>query len=332
MIWLLGIILPFLFLLIIYLLGPKPEAPTYDLDLPELPRHLFEIAEKIEARESALDNIRPDNEARIIWSDVQAEKTEYAVVYLHGFSASMGDGNPVHREFAEYFSCNLYLPRLHAHGLANEEPLLDFRQEEFLKSAVEALAVGKRIGKKVILMGTSTGASLALYLAAHFPDIHGLLLLSPNVELFDKKTWLLSKPWGLQIARMVLRDKYRRSETKEEKQSPYWDNTYRLEAAVQLKSMIEHTMSNSVFHAVEQPCWVGYYYKNEEEQDKTVSVPHILSMYKSLGTDPEWKRIRNFPDAGDHCIASSIWSASWEEVRDECIRFAEEILGMEREK
>ena len=197
MIWLLGILLPFLFLLIIYLLGPKPETPNYELSLPELPDHLFEIAEEIEKREAAIDNIRPDNEARIIWSDVQAEETEYAIVYLHGFSASLGDGDPVHKEFAEYFSCNLYLPRLHAHGLSSEEPLLDFRQEEFLKSAVEALAVGRRIGKKVILMGTSTGASLALYLAAHFPDIHGLILLSPNVELFDKKTWLLSKPWGL---------------------------------------------------------------------------------------------------------------------------------------
>lgn len=328
MILFLGLALPFIFLFILYLLGPKPEAPIFDMRLPELKGHLFEIAEDIDRREAANPAIRTDNEARIIWADVQAEKTEYALVYLHGFSASQGDGAPVHIQFAEHFSCNLYLPRLQAHGLDSDEPLLDFHPEAFMKSTLEAYAVGKRIGEKVILMGTSTGASLALYLAAHFPEIHGLILLSPNIELFDKKTLLLDKPWGLQIARAILKDKYKRSDSKTEKRSEYWDEFYRLEAAVLLKSMIHHTMTPEIFSRVNQATFVGYYYKNEQEQDQTVSVVHSKRMFEQLGTETAHKRLENFPNAGDHCIGSEIWSKEWEAVRDACIRFGTEILGM----
>jgi len=331
MILILGLLLPFVFLLILYLLGPKPEDPVFDMSLPNLSPHLFEIAEEIEERELGTPNIRPDNEARIIWAQVQAEKTEYALVYLHGFSASQGDGAPVHRQFAECFGCNLYLPRLHEHGLKTKEPLLNFDPELFMQSALEAYAVGKKIGEKVILMGTSTGASLALYMAAQFPEIHGLILLSPNIELFDKKTRLLNKPWGLQIARAILRDKYRRSESKGDKLSEYWDNFYRLEAAVLLKNMIQHTMKPEIFAKVHQACFVGYYYKNEQEQDQTVSVAHTKLMFEQLGTDPAKKHLQNFPEAGDHCIGSEIWSEAWEEVRDACIEFGIEKLGMHKE-
>ena len=41
--------------------------------------------------------VKPENEARIIWqNDSLKNKTEYAVVYLHGFSASQEEGDPVH--------------------------------------------------------------------------------------------------------------------------------------------------------------------------------------------------------------------------------------------
>lgn len=331
MIWILGFIVPLLFFLIVYLLGPKPEKPQFDLSLPELSPHLFEIEEAINQQEALIPNIREDNEARIIWSHVQAEATEYAIVYLHGFSASQGDGRPVHIQFAEHFASNLYLPRLQAHGLDNKEALLDFDPVAYMKSAVDAYAVGRKLGKKLILMGTSTGASLALYLAAHFPDIHGLILISPNIELFDKKTFLLNRPWGLQLARAILKSKYRKSEVKKEEQSPYWDHDYRLEAAVQVKNLIDHSMYKDIFSKVKQPTFVAYYYKNELEQDQTVSVTAIKRMFEQLGTSAQEKRLENFPDAGDHCIGSDIWSSAWEALRDRSILFAKEVLDMQAE-
>src|SRR5690606_40829618 len=110
--------------------------------------------------------LKPDNEARIVWADRAGAKTEYAVVYLHGFSASQKEGDPVHRRFAAEFGCNLYLARLADHGIDTVEALINFTTDRWWASAREALVIGKQLGDKVILMSTSTGGTMALALAA----------------------------------------------------------------------------------------------------------------------------------------------------------------------
>ena len=43
-----------------------------------------------------MKGIKPDNQARIIWADSsKKEKTKIAFLYLHGFSASQAEGDPV---------------------------------------------------------------------------------------------------------------------------------------------------------------------------------------------------------------------------------------------
>ena len=70
--------------------------------------------------------LKPDNEARIIWvNDSTKQKTDYAIVYLHGFSASQEEGDPVHYQFAQNFGCNLFLHRFEDHGIDTTEPLLN---------------------------------------------------------------------------------------------------------------------------------------------------------------------------------------------------------------
>ena len=101
----LGIIL--LILIIIYFLGPQPGVPEYTKDLPAVPGEPTAL-EKYISNNEAKHKVKPDNEARIIWfNDSLKEKTEYAVVYLHGFSASQEEGDPVHYGFAQKFGCNL---------------------------------------------------------------------------------------------------------------------------------------------------------------------------------------------------------------------------------
>ena len=58
--------------------------------------------------EEAKHKVKPNNEAKIIWADSNHQQTDYAIVYLHGFSASQMEGDPVHRNIAKQFHCNLY--------------------------------------------------------------------------------------------------------------------------------------------------------------------------------------------------------------------------------
>ena len=67
-------------------------------------------------------------------------------------------------------------------------------------------------------------------------------------------------------------------------------------------------MTPEQFQKVKQPVFMGYYYKDEEHQDKVVSVPAMLAMFDELGTPADKKQKMAFPNAGEHVIASHFTS------------------------
>jgi esterase/lipase len=250
-------------------------------------------------------------------------------VYLHGFSASQKEGDPVHLDIARKFGCNLYLSRLSEHGLDTAESLLNFDVNKYWQSAIDALTIGTSIGKKVILMATSTGGSLALQLAATYPDkVYALILMSPNISIFDKNAWLLNNPWGLQIARLVVGSKYVDSRDTRPIYKQYWNYHYRLEAAVQLEEYIETSMVKRTFEKVHQPTLLLYYYKDAIHQDSVVSVAAMKTMFSELGTDSLHKLEVDIPNAGNHVMGSYIKSHDLEGVEREVTKFMEEVLQM----
>lgn len=318
---------PLLLLIAIYILGPAPERPEFSSVLPVVPRDADGLESYVHARESH-HRIKPGNEAQIVWNDSSRSKTEYAVVYLHGFSASRKEGDPVHRRFAKQFGSNLFLSRLSDHGIDTTESLLYFTADRAWESAKEALVIGEQLGRKVILMSTSTGGTLALKLAATYPEkVYALINLSPNIAINDPAAFLLNDPWGLQIARVVMGGKYRTTESDEE-ESKYWNSKYRLEAVVQLEELIESTMTPVTFRAVSQPSLTLYYYKNEAEQDSQVKVGAMLEMHKQLATPEPLKKAVAVPAAGAHVLGSSLVSKDVEGVYAQIKKFAETTLHM----
>lgn len=311
-------------LVLTYVLGPKVAMPSLDTSLPEMTMGLEALEEMIALRESGNSKIKKDNEARIVWNDSVPKKTEYSIVYLHGWSASQGEGDPVHIQTAKQFGCNLFLPRLAGHGLQEEEPMLDLTADDLIASAKEAIAIGKLIGNKVILIGTSTGATLALHLASGNPDIAALVLYSPNIEIFDSSSKLLSKPWGLQLAKKIKGSNYHSFVPDSELKAQYWTTEYRLEALTHLQALMDATMTKNTFEKIEQPVFLGYFYKNDSIQDQVVSVPAMLEMYDALGTSSAKKRKVAFPEVGDHVMASYITSKDVEAVQEATNAFLKE--------
>jgi len=103
---------------------------------------------------------------------------------------------------------------------------------------------------------------------------------------------------------------------------------YRTEALVELQNLLSHTMNPKVFSKVKCPVFLGYYYKNENEQDKTVSIPAMLKMFDELGTPADLKLKIAFPEAGAHVIASYIRSKDWQGVERETDKFLSEIVKL----
>ena len=320
----------FVVLGIIYLSGPKFPQPILNRDLPSIQTTANEFESYIESKNSKL-KIKPDNESRVYWAnDSLKTKTPYCLLYLHGFSASWYEGNPVHIDFAKRYGMNLYIPLLASHGIDTTEALIDMTPDRLYESAKEALVAAHIIGKKVILMGTSTGGTLMLKLAEDFPElIDGLILLSPNIAINDPAAFLLSKPWGLQIARKVFKGNYRITNTDfGSTDCKYWNCKYRLEAIVYLQQLIESTMTKETFEHVNKPVFLGYYYKDEEHQDKTVKVDAMLKMFDQLGTPEDLKVKAAFPGANAHPIGCKLFSGAWQDVEQACYQFAEEKLNL----
>ena len=272
--------------------------------------------------------LKPDNQARIVWAnDSLKEKTEYAIVYLHGFSASQGEGDPLHKNIAKKFGCNLYLSRLAEHGIDTVDQLINLTPDKYWESAKQAVAIGKQLGRKIILMGTSTGGTLALQLAAAYPDdFAGLILLSPNIAINDPNAWIINNHWGLQIARMVKKSNYNTSDDDRPLYKKYWNKPYRLEAAVALEELLETTMNKETFEKIKQPVLVLYYYKDDQHQDDVVKVSAILTMFDQLGTPPGLKRKQAMPNTGNHVIGSYIKSNDVAGVENEVDKFMREII------
>ncbi|HYF68003.1 MAG TPA: alpha/beta hydrolase [Ohtaekwangia sp.] len=318
---------PVLFVIVVYFLGPSPEQPQFNKVIPAIPAEP-EALERHVAFNDAKHNIKPGNDAEVVWYDSTKARTEYAILYLHGFSASKMEGDPTHRQFARAFGCNLFLSRLSDHGIDTTETLMLFSVDRLWESAKEALAITNQLGEKVIIVGTSTGATIALKLAAEFPDrVHALINLSPNVEINNDAAFLLNDPWGLYIARAVMGGKYRVTGATAE-HARYWNKKYRLESLTELQELTEEVNSKALFQRITQPVLTLYYYQDETHQDPEVKVSAMLSMHEQLATPPELKEAVAIPKAGAHVIGSSLTSKDLPSVYSAMENFAIEKLKM----
>ncbi len=314
-------------LLVIYLVGPKPKTPNYTTKLPNLPTTGTALETYVQAQEQR-HKIKPDNGAEIVWNDPSVkEKTPVALLYLHGFSASKREGYPTHRRFAEKYGCNLYLARLSDHGIDTTDALYAYTAERAWRSAKEAYAIAKNLGDSIVIMSTSTGGTLALKLAANYPEVKGLINFSPNIAINDPTAFMLNNPWGLPIAKTVFGSDFR-TVPSDETYRKYWYDTYRLESLPELQELVESICKTSTYKKITCPVFNGYYYRDEENQDQVVKVSAILEMHDKLTTPEHLKVAMAFPTAENHVIASDFKSGALPEIFESVDAFAEKQMNM----
>lgn len=321
-------IIPIL-LILVYLLGPRASYEKFDGQLSTLEIPLIQLDQFIAEKEAKVVNLKPDNQSRIVWAD-SIRQTEYAVVYLHGFSASPQEGNPVHREFARRYGANLYIPRLAGHGIQDRDAFEELSPKTLIDSAKEAIAIGRLLGKKIILMSCSTGSTLALYLAAENPEaFHSLLMYSPNIDLYSSSTELMTMPWGQQLTRLLVGEHRTIESFVGTPMEKYWTTTYSTKGLICLKYLIEHTMTEANLKKIKQPYFLAYYYKNEEQFDDVVSIEEMKWFHKISATPADQKKLIAFQEVDSHVMISDLQSKDLDTVRKETFAFAEETLGLE---
>lgn len=296
-------------LIAVYFLGPKPAAPvlTPSASWTDIPDSVSQIDAYIAAKESKTV-LKPGNEARVIWADsAQPKKTKIVFMYVHGFSASPMEGDPLHREVAKKFGANLLLARVAGHGVPDSDSTYaTVTADDYYQSVENYYAIAKKLGDEVVVLGTSFGGAMSLVLAANHSEIKALMLYGPCIAIKDPNATLLDNPWGLQMAHLITGSDYRDIPVMAPGHAENWSLHYRLEGVVAVQNLLTHAMTKEVFEKVKIPVFMGYYYKDEEHQDNVVSVDAMKEMYAALGTPAALKREEAFPNSGNHVITSNL--------------------------
>lgn len=160
----------------------------------------------LQEREAPYPDLIPGVAKRIFWAGATGAKTPLAVIYVHGFSATSEEIRPVPDEVATLLGANLFFTRLSGHGRGGAA-MADPVAGDWIEDMAEAMAIGRRLGDRVLVIATSTGATLAA-VAATDPDLSrdlaGVVLISPNFRLNSSASVLLDLPfarwWGPLIA------------------------------------------------------------------------------------------------------------------------------------
>ncbi len=310
-----------------YFSGPKAEFEQVDNTPIKINFPIQKLDQMISQREAKIDGIKTDNECQFIWVD-SLNKTEYSVVYLHGFSASHGEAQPILTNFAAKYNCNTYLPRLAFHGLEDEDAFVNLSPKALVDSAREAIAIGKSIGNKLIIISTSTGSTLACYLAANDPEIEAIICTSPNFDLYDSRSRLIVGPWGKKLLRKMMGGDYRQWTSKNDNINRYWTTKNRIEAHIALRSLLDQTMTEKTFASIKQPFYVAYYYKDDDNKDKIISIDAIQEFTSYLATPMEQVVVKPIDNARGHVISSKYMNKNWKDVQNSIFSFAENVIGM----
>src|SRR5690606_20141356 len=197
---------------------------------------------------------------------------------------------------------------------------------KLMADAREAYMIGKSLGDSVIVIGTSMGGALGLILASERPDMQSLLLYSPCVREYGDQLDAFFEPWQGYLMEKAMTNEHGVLESpREGDKAKYWSEAYHVNGYTSLAVLLRSKMTHKTFEKINQPLFLAYYYKDEHDQDRVVSVPAMLEMYEQVNTPEESKKKQAFPKAGDHVIASSITSNDWEGVLDASIDFLENV-------
>jgi pimeloyl-ACP methyl ester carboxylesterase len=254
------------------------------------------LARDIARDEQLARGIKPDNEARIVFhGEPPYRRLPLAVVYLHGFTASQAEGNPAHRAIAEACGAHLYLNRLRDHGSDAPEAMAGATPERWLEDAGRALEIGLRLGERVLLVGTSMGASLALDLASSRPEaVAGMVAWSPGIRVHD--------PEQLRAA-VVMKGAVEPPGERSAFQRRYWSAIVHTDAYRAIARLFIERMRPERLNAIVCPVFFGLWDGGDGDHDTLASVTAMREAFACLGTTPSARRLVAYYHAA-HVLAS----------------------------
>ena len=306
--------------LMLALAGPRVPIGTTlrPVDLPD------DLDAYLAASEARLPDLIPGTEKTILWAAEPGRQTALAIVYLHGFSATRQETAPLADQVAGSLGANLFYMRFRGHGRGGDA-LAEVSVNDWLNDAWEALAIGRRLGKKVLLIGTSNGGTVASWLAGQpgGEDLFALVLISPNFGPRDAMAEVLTWPWAGTIARMVVGREYAWTPNNE-RHARYWTHRYPSSALLAMMGMVK-LARDSDLGRIRPPLLVLY-----SPEDQVVDPRRIETAFARFGSTPKvLVAVEDSADPQHHVLAGDILaSADTERISELILRFVGSLDGV----
>ncbi|MEM1273442.1 MAG: alpha/beta fold hydrolase [Pseudomonadota bacterium] len=273
------------------------------------------------AREAAIDGITPGTGARIIWAAEPNETTPVSILYLHGFSATSEEIRPVPDEVAAGLGANLIFARLTGHG-RDGAALAAATASDWVADTAEALAIARAIGDEVIVIGVSTGATLAAIAATEADmaeSIAGIVMMSPNFLLAHPAGIVLEAP-GASVFLPWIAGAEREFEAQNADHQRFWTRRYPSVSVLSMAAVMRHARRRD-YSVVDIPLLLIY-----AREDQVVSAEAAETIAAEWG-GPTTVALQDLPatgvDAFAHVIAGDILSpAMTATIRDQILSWA----------
>ncbi|CDZ38995.1 Alpha/beta fold family hydrolase [Neorhizobium galegae bv. officinalis] len=275
------------------------------------------------AGESRYTDIRPGAAKRIVWADPATKaKTPFAIVYLHGFSASAEELRPLPDRVAAALGANLYFTRLAGHGRSGDamgEPSI----KDWLADFSESLAIGEALGDRVIIVGTSTGASLATLALADpqiAPRISAAVFVSPNYGINSFGAFLLTTPVAPQLSKLLLGES-RGFTPYNDRHAAHWTTRYPTSALLPMAALVKLSVESPV-EQIRTPALFLY-----SSLDQVIRPDKVREVAGRWGGPHELFDVGKTGDPGNHVIAGDIVSpATTGPLADRTIAWLQTVL------
>jgi len=259
----------------------------------------------------------PGTEERI--SRYAAGRTEWAIVALHGFSATRQETAPLAEMLAQRLGANLFEARLSGHGHA-EKPMEGVLAEHWLADAFSALERGAELGDKLLVIGTSTGATLATAMLDQnvASNVDSFVMISPNFRPTDPTAAWATRPGGPVLARLVVGETSC-WEPRNELQAKFWSTCYPTTAGIEVMRLVNYA-NRQLPAEISQRLLVFY-----AEEDQVVSADAIRDAFHTIESpQKQLVQISNSGDASNHVLAGDIMSPqTTRDIADTIVDFIE---------
>lgn len=283
----------------LFSLGPVPQVDAH-LTATALPADLDHYLTQTEASQA---DITPGTEKTIVWAHPDKRQTDLAIIYLHGYSATRQETAPLSDQLAQQLGANLFYTRLTGHGQPGPA-MAEASVQDWLQDSQEALQIGQRLGKQVLVIGTSTGATLATWLALQRESANVLayVMISPNFAPKDPAATVLTWPWAEHFVPLLLGPEHQ-WQPRNAEQARYWTHRYPIQALLPMMALVKYVREQPLGQ-INTPILTIY-----SPDDQVVSPAEVEAAFARFGSaHKQLLALERTQDASHHVLAGDILS------------------------